>query len=172
MLKQASSPQSLKNNMENLVLIAPLAVLVVAVAAYFFSKKNTTKPSPTPSPAPTPVISSVIVPPQTGSLPTVPGSLTVTTNTGFVSGTGTTSAITNAAFVSVSGGSGNYTYLWSRVSGVDSFGLNGNLTPTVTCQYGGLAGSYSMVFKCTVTDTVTGAVGVSNNVTAQITLTA
>jgi hypothetical protein len=40
---------------------------------------------------------------------------------------------------------------------------------TTACQYGGGAGTYTMVFECTVTDSVSGH-AVSNTVTATIIL--
>jgi hypothetical protein len=72
--------------------------------------------------------------------------------------------------VTVTGGSGSYTYLWSKVSGT-TLGINNNLTASAYCSYGGSAGTYQMIMSCTVYDTVLGVSATSNNVTATITLT-
>lgn len=69
----------------------------------------------------------------------------------------------------MTGGSGSYTYTWAKVSGA-TLGINGGLSATAYCQYGGGAGTYTMVMACTVYDTVYGISSTSNNVTAQITL--
>lgn len=69
----------------------------------------------------------------------------------------------NVASLTITGGSGSYAYLWSYVSG-DSFTI---LTPTAsTTQYrtsGVVPVSLSGTYICTVTDTVTGKVAVTNN---------
>jgi len=75
------------------------------------------------------------------------------------------------ANVTVTGGSGTYTYLWSYVSG-DSFTI---LAPTASSTAFRANGTtpVSLVgtYICTVTDTVTGKTAVTNNCVVSLTAT-
>jgi hypothetical protein len=72
--------------------------------------------------------------------------------------------------VTVTGGSGSYTYSWVYVSGV-SMGINGNTSNNASASYGsGVADTYVMTIECHVTDTVYARTVTTNTVRCQITL--
>lgn len=68
------------------------------------------------------------------------------------------------AIVTVAGGVPPYTYLWSRVSGSTEIGpINGTSSATKFSAYFIGYGSYSAVYRCTVTDVAATSVN-SNNI--------
>lgn len=95
--------------------------------------------------------------------------LSVTVNTSTVSGSCSSSggciAVTGGVTCSVSNGSGNYAYLWEKVSGAGTIDSANAATTafrsTVDCKV-----TDTGVFRCRVTDNVSGTIKYSPNVTA------
>lgn len=100
-------------------------------------------------------------------------SISSSTNNQSGTGSGIITTATPSTCV-VSGGSGSYSYQWTPVSGSTAVNISGSSTSS-TCIFliaGQPVGAYARVYKCTVTDTVTGeVVDSSNNVTVTITRT-
>ncbi len=91
-----------------------------------------------------------------------------------VSGSSTSSTVSSgAATASAVGGSGSYSFAWARVSGSASISAVSASSAATTFQATGMSvGSLSATFACTVTDTVTSQVLVTNTVSVTLTRTA
>lgn len=76
-----------------------------------------------------------------------------------------------AISVTVVGGSGNFTYAWSRVSGATTISATSSTAATTAFQtsFGATYGTRTAVFKCRVTDTANGTFIDSNNVSITLT---
>lgn len=82
-------------------------------------------------------------------------------------------AITGNTTATPAGGSGSYTYTWSRVSGSTAIVPTEHLLATTAFVIGPQVGPavVNTVFKCTVTDAVSAATADTNTVSVTITLT-
>lgn len=102
------------------------------------------------------------------------GPLTSASITGSTWGSGTALTITSfpATDVSIVGGSGSYSFLWERVSGLTSVTANAPNAQSTTFSStwtGTLKGERQAVFRCRVTDNVSGLQVYTNNVTVTLT---
>lgn len=77
--------------------------------------------------------------------------LSVTLSTSNLTASGLSPVSTGPVTATPRGGSGSYTYAWAYTSG-DTFGVSASTSATTTFSKGGLTGTYSGVYTCTVTD--------------------
>lgn len=104
------------------------------------------------------------------------GSLLLSTNAvsfyGSIVGTGTATTSPNCV-ITVSGGSGNYSFSWVRLSGTTSINISNASASTVNWNRTfGLVASFDNTWQCTVTDNVTGRIASTAIITATLERTA
>jgi hypothetical protein len=101
--------------------------------------------------------------------------LTASVSPTSISGSGTTATITTAtsAVVTPAGGSGNYSFSWTKVSGGTITAVSPTSASSKFRAASTTAGeTRTAVFHCTVTDTTTGSTAVAANVSITINNTA
>ena len=95
----------------------------------------------------------------------------VEVDTSYVFGikTGSGTCTSDAATITASGGSGSFTYAWSRVSGDSSTSATSPTAAASTFhRTGSPTNNYSSVWRCRVTDTVSSLYTDSEDVTCEL----
>jgi hypothetical protein len=86
---------------------------------------------------------------------------------GAIAGPGT--AITNACTVTTTGGSGSYSYAWSRTSGDATIAISSAASATVSWSHTfGVPAVLDAFWQCVVTDTGTGQSVTISNIQAEL----